>query len=62
MIIKIKDLNYSITGLELSDLFFDFTTNDQVSEPAKEFLNLLPSLKNKGITEKDLIADYKARL
>jgi hypothetical protein len=54
----------SISGLELSDLFFNYPRidGDNLEVSAGEFLNELPSLKAQGITVKQLVEDYQARL
>jgi len=56
--------NVSITGLELSDLFFNYPKidGDNLEVSAGEFLNEFPSLKKQGITAKVLIEDYNRRL
>ena len=55
---------YTLTDLEVSDLFFNHPnpTNNTLEEQARDFLNALPSLENQGVTVEKLVSDYEARL
>lgn len=53
-----------ISGIELSDLFFNYPNNNDYTtrELARSFLSDLPMLKAQGITEDLLVEDYYSRL
>jgi len=62
MVKRLPDV--SISGLELSDLFFNYPnlTDNSIKEQAQDFLNSLPSLEAQGVTVEFLIEDYNNRL
>lgn len=53
---------YVLTALEISDAFFNFTNGEDIIGNAIEFLDILPSLRNQGITHEDLVQDYLDRV
>ena len=54
---------YSLTNLEVSDLFFNYVDDsDNLESKAQEFLDMLPSLRVQGITHQDLVEDFLHRL
>jgi len=56
----------TLSGLEISDLFFTYCCDDinelSIVELAKEFMDDLPSLGLQGYTIDSLVKDYENRL
>jgi hypothetical protein len=54
----------TLSSVELSDLFFNYHLLSQftVEQSAEDFLNMMPSIKNAGVTIEMLVKDYNDRV